>query len=86
MSTENLSGIELLRFAVNALSYNRESVNERFSATELLNIAECYRACEWDFFPDQWTEDQLLAAAHGRIIPQWDMHANPIESKKELGK
>jgi len=86
MSQDKLTGVELLRFAVKYLSYNTESVNQRFSAIELLNIAECARAAEWDMYPDQWTEKQLREAAKHRMVPDWSDESTPTMSKSRLEK
>lgn len=69
----NRKGIDLLRYAVKLFESNNESINQRFSAEELLRIADCMQKCEWDIWPDQWTERQLQECIQFGIVPQWEL-------------
>ena len=64
-------GIELLRYAVHMLDSSREGVNQRFTAPQLLRIADAVQRCEWDMYPDQWSEQQLQDCIQFGIIPKW---------------
>ncbi len=66
-----MTGIEELRAAVNYLSFNEESCNEKFTAQELLNIASAGRLSKYDVFPDQWEKRQLTEAAKDATVPDW---------------
>lgn len=69
----NRKGIELLRYAVKLLDSNKEGVNLRFSAEELLRIADCTQKATWDIWPDQWSERQLQECIQFGIVPQWEL-------------
>lgn len=68
----NRKGIELLRYAVHMLSSSKEDVNMRFSAPQLLRIADAVQKCEWDFYPDQWSERQLQECVQFGMTPKWE--------------
>lgn len=64
-------GIELLRYAVNLLGDCNESFNARFNTTELIRIADACQRCEWDMYPDQWSERQIRECVRRGIVPQF---------------
>lgn len=64
--SERRTGIEQLRKAVNLFNNTREGFNERFSAHELISIAQAYTRSEWDITPDQWTTEELQDAIDGK--------------------
>jgi hypothetical protein len=73
----NMSGIDQMRAAVRMLDNNTESVNQRYEAAALLKIWRAAMVCGWDFFPDQWTRQQLDEAIDG-IAPDWDDNERPV--------
>jgi hypothetical protein len=64
--------IDYLRRMVKCFDHNNESMNQRFSIPELLNIWSAWTQCEYDYYPDQWSEEQLLAAANDGTIPEFE--------------
>lgn len=66
-------GIDLLRYAVRLLDDCNETFNQRWSASQLIRIAEAMQKCEWDFFPHQWTERQKQECVQFGITPQWEV-------------
>jgi hypothetical protein len=64
-----MCGVDQLRLAVSILNANDESVNQRFTAEELLRIVEASLASGWDIMPDQWSRKQLEAAAKNGTVP-----------------
>jgi hypothetical protein len=76
-------GIDELRATVCTLDHNLESFNQRFSALELLRIAACLRACEWDYMPDEWTEAQVKQALRGHV-PHWATEDEPCKPLKNI--
>ena len=74
------SGINELRFAVRLFNDCKESFNERFAPGQLVTLARCYQASDWDYYPDQWTERQVEEALQG-FVPDWerddDIHILP---------
>lgn len=59
------------------LSRNTENA-DRWSAEEWLRLYDCYKACDWDFSPDEWTERQVDEALKHGIVPEWDRYETPI--------
>jgi hypothetical protein len=70
------TGAEELRRIVRAMNDTRESFNDRFSAEELVAIYRAMFASGWDYYPDQWSEEQVQAALRG-IAPSWDDAEQP---------
>ncbi len=64
-------GVDLIRYAASLFDRCNESINQLFSAEELLRIASACESSGWDFLPDEWTARQLEEAACNRIVPQW---------------
>jgi hypothetical protein len=83
MNNQNnkLCGIELLRYAVRLFSRCNETFNQQFDEQTLLKIAATHKACEWDFYPDQWTDRQLSDLFHDGKIPEWDKNEQPKYSE-----
>lgn len=82
-----LTGIELLRYAVRMLNRCNESVNQRFTAPQLIRIAEGVQRSEWDFYPDEWTDQQLQECAQFGITPTWEDKNNEVVPKyKQTGE
>ena len=73
---KNRKGIELLRYAVHLFSSTNEDFNQRFNEDELLKIADAVQKCEWDIYPDQWSEKQVQDYLISEIIPNWDYDEN----------
>lgn len=65
-----IKGIDLIR-ACEAFDSCKESVNQQFTAEQLLQIYRAWSACEWDFYPDQWSVRQLQEAADYGKVPQF---------------
>ena len=42
-----------------------------------MKIAQAYIACEWDFHPDQWEEQQIIDLLVYDKIPEWDDEEEP---------
>jgi hypothetical protein len=59
--------IQQVRAMVRAFSYCRESFLEQFTLDELRALYRAWLACEWDFFPDRWSREQVLAALGGTV-------------------
>ncbi len=75
----NRKGIELLRYAVKLFNDCNETFNQRFTGTQLLTIADCMQRCEWDIYPDQWTERQVQECIQFGMVPKWeDKSGDPI--------
>jgi len=72
-----LTAIEFLREMIKAFDWVNESFNMSFTVEELIKIRKAWLVCEWDFYPDQWTERQVQDALNG-IIPKWDHNEQPI--------
>ena len=66
MNERRRTGIEQLRKAVGLFNNTNESFNDRFSAHELISIAQAYTRSEWDITPDQWTSKEVEDAIDGR--------------------
>lgn len=66
-----MTGIEEIREAATAFSYNKEAFNMSFTAEELLLIFRAWKASKWDIFPDQWEDRQVDEALEG-IVPAWE--------------
>jgi hypothetical protein len=64
--------IDYLRRMTKCFDRNNETLNQRFSIPELLNIWAAWTQCNWDYYPDQWDEEQLLAAAKDGTIPAFE--------------
>lgn len=65
-------GISLIRYAYHLFDRCNESVNQLFTADELLRIASACERSAWDLYPDQWAPRQLEEAATEGVIPQWE--------------
>jgi hypothetical protein len=73
-----MAGANLLRLIVVNMDSTTEAVNLRFTAPELLRIYTAHLEGDWDFYPDQWTEEQLLAAAHYGEVPRFGDDESPL--------
>lgn len=69
--SSNRKGIELIRYATHMLSSCNETFNMRYTAEQLLRIADAVQKCGWDFYPDQWTEQQVQDCIQFGIVPDW---------------
>lgn len=63
-----------------ALSQNTKN-QQRWTAEEWLKLYDAYKVIDWDFTPDEWTEQQVADALAG-LVPQWDDNENPSPSRK----
>lgn len=79
---EVITGIDELRRAVRLFDACHETVNQRFTAEELLLLARACRASAWNMCPDQWTERQLQEALRGKV-PDWHEVDGKLEPKYE---
>ena len=75
--TNKVTGIELLRRANNLFNNGSGTFADRFDTDQLLKIAQAYIACEWDFHPDQWEEQQIIDLLVYDKIPEWDDEEEP---------
>ncbi len=73
MKNPSVSGIDQLRKAVNIFNDCNEDFNYKFTAIELVKLAQAYMACGWDFLPDSWTDKQVNDCITKGIIPQWKL-------------
>jgi hypothetical protein len=55
-------GPDDLRAACNLAGNTRDA--ERWTAEEWLRLLRAYRASEWDYTPDEWTDRQVAEALH----------------------
>lgn len=69
--------IDELRKMVRNFDSNNETFNQRFSMSQLIQIHRMWMASEWDFHPDEWTEQQVQEALAGHP-PQWDQDEKPV--------
>lgn len=74
-------GIEELRLAVRMFNGCNESMNQCYSAEQLLTLYRVYARSNWVFTPDDWTERQRVEALQG-IDPTWD----PVTEKPTYPK
>ena len=73
----NRTGIELVRYTVTLLDQCNESLAQRFTAEQLLRIADCTQKSEWDFYPDDWEERQLQECIQSGTVPRWKEETTP---------
>jgi hypothetical protein len=73
-----LTGPDLLRRIVANMDATNEGLNQQFGALELVAIYSAHLAAEWDLYPDQWTIDQLRAAAFFGEVPRWTLNGEPL--------
>jgi len=76
--------IELLRYAVRLFDKCNETFNQGLKTSELIKIARCHKACEWDFYPDQWTVTQLQNCLYFGYIPEFEEVNGKIVAKERL--
>lgn len=55
-----------------------ESVWDGLTRAECFRVFDAWMACGWDFYPDQWTAEQLTAAIRYGIVPAWRNDESPI--------
>lgn len=77
-------GIDELRSAVQAFDYCEETFLQQFSAEDLLKIRRVWKKCDWDLFPDQWTNQQTEEAIKDGKVPDFEeteygMHALNVD-------
>lgn len=66
-------GIDELRRAVDTLGFCNETVLQEIGAVEcVLNVARAMSACGWDLYPDEWTPQQVDAAANHGTVPRFE--------------
>ena len=75
------TGIDALRGAVLAFNNVREDFLQQFSAQELLTLYAAWMACEWDIWPDQWSDAQVKAALRGEV-PRFDDDGRPLRPRR----
>jgi hypothetical protein len=59
--------IDDLRRLVAVMNCCNESFLQRFTIDELVRVFSAHQRCEWDFYPDQWTEAQVQQALRGEV-------------------
>lgn len=62
-------GIDQLRRTVKLLDACNETFNQEWTAEQLLKIGVAMRACGWDIYPDQWTQQQVDAVLEHGTVP-----------------
>jgi hypothetical protein len=72
-----VTGIELIRRASNLFSNGSSNFADSFDTDQLLKIAQAYIACEWDFHPDKWEDQQVFDLLVYGKIPEWDDDEKP---------
>lgn len=45
---------------------------DRWSAVEWLWLYSAYKACGWDYTPDEWSQAQVDAVLMDRIVPEFE--------------
>jgi len=70
-------GIDKVRDIARAFGYGRESLAQRFTVNELLQIRRMWLASSWDILPDRWEERQIQEALAGKP-PRWDRNERPV--------
>jgi len=81
-----LTGIELLRYAVQLFNACSETIGQQYSAEQLLTIARAQRESAWDIYPDNWTPLQLHMCAHFGVAPVWEAGSSGEPRPVHAGK
>lgn len=68
----DMTEIEKLRHLANISGDVRESLWDGLTRAEILRVCDAWMASGWDFYPDQWTPQQLSDAIRYGITPAWD--------------
>lgn len=76
--SEELTGAQKLRQAVNLINNCQESFLDQYTAEQLLALYVAYKRSGWDITPDQWTERQVIEALWLDKAPCWDEDENPV--------
>ena len=58
-------GVDEIRACARVANNTTESVNQRYSAEQLLLLYRAYRRSEFDISWDRWTESEIAAALAG---------------------
>jgi hypothetical protein len=75
--SDSRNGIETLRHAVKVLNDCNETFNQRYTATELLELVRIAGLSKWDFYPDQWSARQIREALDFGTVPDWNDDETP---------
>lgn len=73
-----------LRRIVRVMDNTAEWALDGYSVAELIRMFTAHAACDWDYYPDQWTQDQRDAAARLGVVPTFDDNGVPTEVDREL--
>lgn len=71
------NGADELRRIVNVMNNTAEWALDGLSIAELIRMFTAHKACEWDYYPDQWTPSQRRKAAKFGTVPTFDEHGRP---------
>lgn len=72
-----MTGIDRLRAAVKLFNQCSEDFNDCFTLEELVRLSIAHRHCGWDFYPDQWTSEQIKAVLAIGELPDWNDDLTP---------
>lgn len=70
MTAGDLTAPEFLRLVVYNMDAQNEASNEEFTPEQWLTITRAHLACEYGFYPDQWSKRQIKEALRG-IVPRF---------------
>ena len=65
-----MTPIETLRAMVRLFGHCNETFNAQFTVNDLGLIYQAHTASEYDYLPDQWTDDMINAALEGEPVDQ----------------
>lgn len=83
--TKNKYGIELIRYVNRLFDNCNETFNQRFTAKQLVKLAEMCSKSDWDILPDKWEENQIIDALLCNKVPNWEMDKDgKVEAKYEI--
>ena len=71
-------GADELRRIVKVMGDVAEWVNDCYTIAELIRLYQAHKACEWDYYPDQWSQEQRDAAAKYGTVPKFDDNGRPL--------
>lgn len=76
------TAIEEMRAMVRAFDNLSENFNDRYTLPELITIWRAWRACEWDYYPDQWSKDQIHAVLRLGVVPRFTDDGKPAPGRR----
>jgi len=66
------TAVEVLRRVADMCDRSPETFNQRFTIAELVRLWQVSQLCEWDYYPDQWSAEQVEAALGDGAVPTFD--------------